>query len=100
MQNTHKLRDSYVPKSQKIVLDRLTSPTTDYLLECIVGEGTYGQVVKCVKTATKEMVAVKIFKKEDDHWRHHPASYHTHTHTHTHTPVIMYYVCTQPHVIL
>ncbi|XP_047196819.1 uncharacterized protein LOC118114020 [Hippoglossus stenolepis] len=43
----------------------LSSPFSDYLVLSIMGEGTYGKVVKCVKTATGEMVAVKIMKKRE-----------------------------------
>ncbi|XP_077454258.1 homeodomain-interacting protein kinase 3-like [Stigmatopora argus] len=43
----------------------LHSQTSDYQILDFLGEGTYGDVVKCLKTATREEVAVKIFKHVD-----------------------------------
>ncbi|XP_075962795.1 homeodomain-interacting protein kinase 1-like [Anarhichas minor] len=39
-----------------------SSPSSDYLVQGIFGEGSFGKVVKCLKLATKEKVAVKIIK--------------------------------------
>ncbi|XP_077431749.1 homeodomain-interacting protein kinase 3-like [Vanacampus margaritifer] len=44
----------------------LHSPASDYHILGFLGEGTYGDVVKCLKTATREEVAVKIFKHIND----------------------------------
>ena len=44
------------------VLGVLSSPSSDYLIQSLLGEGTFGKVTKCVKTATKETVAVKMIK--------------------------------------
>ncbi|XP_035991238.1 homeodomain-interacting protein kinase 2 [Fundulus heteroclitus] len=41
----------------------LSSPSSDYLILSFLGEGTFGQVVKCIKQATNETVAVKMFKE-------------------------------------
>ncbi|XP_061145024.1 homeodomain-interacting protein kinase 1-like [Syngnathus typhle] len=41
----------------------LHSPASDYHIMEFLGEGTFGDVVKCLKTATREEVAVKIFKQ-------------------------------------
>ncbi|KAG7475761.1 homeodomain-interacting protein kinase 3-like [Solea senegalensis] len=49
-------------ESQNIVFGVITSPSTDYLILSVVGEGSYGKVFKCEKTATREHVAVKVFK--------------------------------------
>nr|XP_061814797.1 homeodomain-interacting protein kinase 3-like [Nerophis lumbriciformis] len=43
----------------------LHSPTSSYEILDFLGEGTFGDVVKCLKTATREEVAVKIFKHID-----------------------------------
>ncbi|XP_051922237.1 homeodomain-interacting protein kinase 3-like [Hippocampus zosterae] len=43
----------------------LHSPSSDYHILDFLGEGTFGDVVKCLKTATREEVAVKIFKHID-----------------------------------
>ncbi|XP_054636925.1 homeodomain-interacting protein kinase 3-like isoform X2 [Dunckerocampus dactyliophorus] len=46
-------------------LNVLHSPKSDYEILDFLGEGTFGDVVKCLKTATREEVAVKIFKHID-----------------------------------
>ena len=40
--------------------DLIASASSSYLVEEIIGEGNYGQVARCVKTATNEKVAVKV----------------------------------------
>ncbi|XP_069393811.1 homeodomain-interacting protein kinase 2-like isoform X2 [Paralichthys olivaceus] len=42
----------------------LCSPFSCYVVQSIIGEGNYGKVLKCVKTATGETVAVKVMKKK------------------------------------
>ncbi|XP_071326689.1 homeodomain-interacting protein kinase 2-like [Trachinotus anak] len=44
------------------ILGVLSSPSSDYLVQSFVGEGVFGKVAKCLKTATKETVAVKVIK--------------------------------------
>ena len=51
-------------RSQEYI-GNLSSPFSDYRVLSIMGEGSYGKVVKCVKTATGGMVAVKIMKKRE-----------------------------------
>ncbi|XP_061675927.1 homeodomain-interacting protein kinase 3-like isoform X2 [Syngnathoides biaculeatus] len=43
----------------------LHSPASDYHILDFLGEGTFGDVVKCFKTSTREEVAVKVFKHID-----------------------------------
>lgn len=44
------------------ILGVLSSPSSYYLIQSLLGEGTFGKVIKCVKIATKETVAVKMIK--------------------------------------
>lgn len=44
--------------------DVLHGPTSSYVIQSFLGQGSFGKVVKCLKTATEELVAVKII--EDD----------------------------------
>lgn len=41
----------------------LSSPSSDYYVQAFLGEGCFGQVVKCLKVSTGEMVAVKMIKE-------------------------------------
>lgn len=41
----------------------LSSPTSYYYVQAFLGEGCFGQVVKCLKVSTGEMVAVKMIKE-------------------------------------
>ncbi|KAI9515419.1 hypothetical protein NQZ68_026153 [Dissostichus eleginoides] len=43
----------------------LSSPSSQYLIQSFLGEGTFGKVVKCLKMATNRTVAVKIAKGKD-----------------------------------
>ncbi|XP_034552970.1 homeodomain-interacting protein kinase 2-like isoform X2 [Notolabrus celidotus] len=49
----------------KAILDVISSPSSDYLVRSYVGEGCFGRVAKCLKTATNETVAVKVMKHKD-----------------------------------
>ncbi|XP_059898420.1 homeodomain-interacting protein kinase 2-like [Gadus macrocephalus] len=42
--------------------DWLHGPSSSYRVDSFLGEGTFGKVAKCLKTATNEWVAVKIIK--------------------------------------
>jgi serine/threonine protein kinase len=55
------------PQSQNLICrvnDVLKSPTTSYLVLELLGQGTFGQVFRCLDEATKEMVAVKVIKNK------------------------------------
>lgn len=41
----------------------LSSPSSTYYVQAFLGEGCFGQVVKCLKASTGEMVAVKMIKE-------------------------------------
>ncbi|XP_075885244.1 homeodomain-interacting protein kinase 1-like [Nelusetta ayraudi] len=41
----------------------LSSPSSNYYVQAFLGEGCFGQVVKCLKVSTGEMVAVKMIKE-------------------------------------
>uniref|UniRef100_A0A3Q3EAP6 Protein kinase domain-containing protein n=1 Tax=Labrus bergylta TaxID=56723 RepID=A0A3Q3EAP6_9LABR len=41
---------------------RLSSRSSDYIVEDLVGNGAFAKVAKCVKSATKEMVALRVVK--------------------------------------
>lgn len=41
----------------------LSSPSSDYYVQAFLGEGCFGQVVKCLKVSTGETVAVKMIKE-------------------------------------
>ncbi|XP_071062186.1 homeodomain-interacting protein kinase 1-like [Pseudochaenichthys georgianus] len=43
----------------------LNSPSSQYMIQSVLGEGTFGKVVKCLKMATNRTVAVKIAKGKD-----------------------------------
>ncbi|KAK5921565.1 hypothetical protein CgunFtcFv8_018922 [Champsocephalus gunnari] len=43
----------------------LSSPSSQYMIQSVLGEGTFGKVVKCLKMATNRTVAVKIAKEKD-----------------------------------
>ncbi len=45
---------------------QLSSSTSDYLVQDLIGKGTFAKVAKCVKSATNEMVAVRIMKKHSE----------------------------------
>ncbi|XP_030601127.1 homeodomain-interacting protein kinase 3-like [Archocentrus centrarchus] len=59
--NVH-ARDKLVPGSW------LTSEFSTYQVSTILGEGTFGKVVKCVRMADKKTVAIKVTKKEAFEW--------------------------------
>ena len=42
----------------------LISPNSRYLILDILGQGTFGQVVKCQNMKTNEIVAVKVVKNK------------------------------------
>lgn len=42
--------------------DSLTSRRNRYLILDVLGQGTFGQVVKCQNLKTQEVVAVKVIK--------------------------------------
>ncbi|XP_049426770.1 homeodomain-interacting protein kinase 1-like [Epinephelus fuscoguttatus] len=44
----------------QVILGVLSSPSSDYLICSFLGQGVFGKVAKCTKSATKETVAVKI----------------------------------------
>lgn len=41
----------------------LSSPSSNYYVQAFLGEGCFGQVVKCLKVSTGEVVAVKMIKE-------------------------------------
>ncbi|TMS04241.1 Homeodomain-interacting protein kinase 1 [Larimichthys crocea] len=43
----------------------LSSPSSQYLVQSVLGVGGFGNVVKCLKAATRETVAVKILQKNN-----------------------------------
>ncbi len=45
---------------------QLSSSTSDYLVQDLIGKGAFAKVAKCVKSATNEMVAVRIMKKHSE----------------------------------
>ncbi|CAB1426419.1 unnamed protein product [Pleuronectes platessa] len=53
------------PCGEHAYIGKLSSPFSDYLVLSIMGEGIYGKVLKCVKTVTGELVAVKMMKKRE-----------------------------------
>ncbi|XP_010750813.3 homeodomain-interacting protein kinase 3-like [Larimichthys crocea] len=52
-------------EESQVVPRVLTSSSSQYFVQSVLGKGVYGKVVKCVKTATRETVAVKILKDND-----------------------------------
>lgn len=44
------------------------SKQTNYVVQSILGEGSFGKVVKCVRLKDKKTVAVKIIKKEGHYY--------------------------------
>ncbi|KAL7397587.1 hypothetical protein ABVT39_024529 [Epinephelus coioides] len=43
-----------------VILGVLSSPSSKYLIRSFLGQGVFGKVAKCTKSATKKTVAVKI----------------------------------------
>lgn len=41
----------------------INSASSSYVVQDFVGEGSFGEVVQCVKMPTNEKVALKIFKE-------------------------------------
>ena len=46
--------------------EEIQSKTHRYVVDCIVGEGAYGVVIKCTSKKTGEVVAIKKFKDTED----------------------------------
>ena len=44
----------------------LVSTSSHYLVQSVVGEGSFGKVATCLNMDTKQTVAVKILNKTDD----------------------------------
>ncbi|XP_071400332.1 homeodomain-interacting protein kinase 2-like, partial [Centroberyx affinis] len=44
--------------------DQQESLSTNYRVQAVLGEGTFGKVVRCLKVDTNESVAVKVFKQD------------------------------------
>lgn len=57
-------QDHYLTENGSIIF----SKQTNYQVQCILGEGSFGKVVKCVRLKDKKTVAVKIIKKEGHYY--------------------------------
>lgn len=57
-------QDQYFTENGRIII----SKQSNYQVQSILGEGSFGKVVKCVRLKDKKTVAVKIIKKEGHYY--------------------------------
>ncbi len=53
-----------VNDNQLVTGGRLTSGSSDYIVQSFLGQGTFGTVVKCERVNDKKTVAIKMIKNE------------------------------------
>lgn len=44
----------------------ITAPSTSFVVKDILGEGTFGEVALCRNTRSRDTVALKIIKNQED----------------------------------